>query len=572
MEINKIKEICGPIPSNYEPTQPTSDNYVFEVDPSFTSINLFDFLGNGATVNSFEECAHYVNGGWEPFKTTIFDIGLVVLYVAIGLFGIYKIYKTGIYKYLKPSFLSEKVKKLFNSKNFLKELRNLIQKKWISRIIYSSYFLLQSYFLFDYIRTKSVRIPRFIDEYLTLTSNFNFFTNLNFTAGEFIGGNYTVNLTSGPISAIGSVIGWSVTNKLIIARLSNFLWIYLLQLIFAFILVKLYKKDFSFIFFITGLSIILVPWWQGSLYSLGELPSVIIFLNAIFLFPKLRKLSIILFSISIFYGKLLNLVPFAGFYLAVIFYERKIKYIVKDFILFLIPLSSWLLLANSRYEKGNAIQYLKDQYYFIINHQSSGAVTGNNGFLDEFINLLMASEFSSWNTIDKTRLLIVPVIFLSILFKNRENINQFFGNITIPLISSSVFIYLWFWVLNSTKWMRHTQHYMVVVIFVTIYLINFDIVKSKIDLAILISILALFIENNKYLILVLAVVSIFTIYNLNEKLLYKTIKVFLILIIFVDISLPYFEKDTFGNLHHIIEDCKVELISEECKSAYLNEN
>ncbi len=113
---------------------------------------------------------------------------------------------------------------------------------------------------------------------------------------------------------------------------------------------------------------------------------------------------------------------------------------------------------------------------------------------------------------------------------------------------------------------------MVVVIFVTIYLINFDIVKSKIDLAILISILALFIENNKYLILVLAVVSIFTIYNLNEKLLYKTIKVFLILIIFVDISLPYFEKDTFGNLHHIIEDCKVELISEECKSAYLNEN
>ncbi len=426
MEINKIKEICGPIPSNYEPTQPTSDNYVFEVDPSFTSINLFDFLGNGATVNSFEECAHYVNGGWEPFKTTIFDIGLLVLYVAMGLFGIYKIYKTGIYKYLKPSFLSEKVKKLFNSKNFLKELRNLIQKKWISRIIYSSYFLLQSYFLFDYIRTKSVRIPRFIDEYLTLTSNFNFFTNLNFTAGEFIGGNYTVNLTSGPISAIGSVIGWSVTNKLIIARLSNFLWIYLLQLIFAFILVKLYKKDFSFIFFITGLSIILVPWWQGSLYSLGELPSVIIFLNAIFLFPKLRKLSIILFSISIFYGKLLNLVPFAGFYLAVIFYERKIKYIVKDFILFLIPLSSWLLLANSRYEKGNAIQYLKDQYYFIINHQSSGAVTGNNGFLDEFINLLMASEFSSWNTIDKTRLLIVPVIFLSILFKNRENINQFF--------------------------------------------------------------------------------------------------------------------------------------------------
>ena len=63
---NKIIEICGPTPPNYIKTNPDSNQYIFENDPSFAPINLYDFFGNGATVNSFSECAHYVNGGWAP--------------------------------------------------------------------------------------------------------------------------------------------------------------------------------------------------------------------------------------------------------------------------------------------------------------------------------------------------------------------------------------------------------------------------------------------------------------------------------------------------------------------------
>ena len=79
---------------------------------------------------------------------------------------------------------------------------------------------IQNYFIFDYVRTKSSRIPRFIDEYISLNSNLNFYKYLDFNAGEVFGGSYSTLLTSGPISAIGGVIGWTFTSKLTIFNCS----------------------------------------------------------------------------------------------------------------------------------------------------------------------------------------------------------------------------------------------------------------------------------------------------------------------------------------------------------------
>ena len=73
MENTKVKEFCGPQPSNFVSANPTDNNFIFENDPSFPALNLYDFFGRGATVNSYQECAYYVHEGWEPFKTTIFD-------------------------------------------------------------------------------------------------------------------------------------------------------------------------------------------------------------------------------------------------------------------------------------------------------------------------------------------------------------------------------------------------------------------------------------------------------------------------------------------------------------------
>ena len=128
----------------------------------------------------------------------------------IGLFSLYKL--------IRIKFHNKLISK---SKIVINKLKIIILVKKITFWNFSS-FPYPELFLFDYIRTKSVRLPPFIDEYISITANLNFFKNLSFIYYKFLGGNYNVNLTSGPISAVGSVIAWNITDKLIISRISNF--------------------------------------------------------------------------------------------------------------------------------------------------------------------------------------------------------------------------------------------------------------------------------------------------------------------------------------------------------------
>ena len=88
-------------------------------------------------------------------------------------------------------------------------------------------------------------------------------------------------------------------------------------------------------------------------YSIGEMASLVLFTNAIFLFSNARYISIFLFSLSIIFGKLLNLVPFTGFYIVVLLSEKNYKKVLSDFAIFCIPLATWLSLVNTRYVNGN---------------------------------------------------------------------------------------------------------------------------------------------------------------------------------------------------------------------------
>tara|TARA_Y100001970_G_scaffold39747_1_gene48980 strand:+ start:2163 stop:2474 length:312 start_codon:yes stop_codon:yes gene_type:complete len=66
MEINqKIIEQCGIKPTNVELIIVGNDpNFVFANDPNFQTVVLYDIEGNVINVNSWLECANYVNGGW----------------------------------------------------------------------------------------------------------------------------------------------------------------------------------------------------------------------------------------------------------------------------------------------------------------------------------------------------------------------------------------------------------------------------------------------------------------------------------------------------------------------------
>ena len=61
----EIERICGL--SDYIPDFEAignNPNFVFTNDPNYSVVQLFDSNGSVINVNSWIECANYVNGGW----------------------------------------------------------------------------------------------------------------------------------------------------------------------------------------------------------------------------------------------------------------------------------------------------------------------------------------------------------------------------------------------------------------------------------------------------------------------------------------------------------------------------
>ena len=79
------------------------------------------------------------------------------------------------------------------------------------------------------------------------------------------------------------------------------------------------------------------------------------------------------------------LVPFVGFYIVILYRERNLQTLLKDLSVFLLTMFPWLALAHFKYENGNLLDYLNDQFYFITNHQTSGVQDNAGGFFENFI-------------------------------------------------------------------------------------------------------------------------------------------------------------------------------------------
>ena len=84
--IDYVSKFCGDTPPDFQKVDIQNDaNFVFENDPSFNSVQLFDIEGNSVFVNSFLECQHYVLGGWDyvPFQRHESDYHMFLLYFSL---------------------------------------------------------------------------------------------------------------------------------------------------------------------------------------------------------------------------------------------------------------------------------------------------------------------------------------------------------------------------------------------------------------------------------------------------------------------------------------------------------
>ena len=60
-------------------------NFVFENDPNFETVRLFDSGGNIVNVNSWIECANYINGGWTDYSSDFVNGEQYIFFVLCGL-------------------------------------------------------------------------------------------------------------------------------------------------------------------------------------------------------------------------------------------------------------------------------------------------------------------------------------------------------------------------------------------------------------------------------------------------------------------------------------------------------
>ena len=77
---------CGEVPEGFIQTEIINNpNYVFINDPNFKSLTLSDTDGNTVLVNSYEECQHYVKGGWVNLSIAQEELNSYnVLHVFLG--------------------------------------------------------------------------------------------------------------------------------------------------------------------------------------------------------------------------------------------------------------------------------------------------------------------------------------------------------------------------------------------------------------------------------------------------------------------------------------------------------
>ena len=63
---NNLQDICGDKPEGLSASEIVSDpNFIFENDPSYAVVQLWDKDSNSVFVNSYIECKHYFDGGWS---------------------------------------------------------------------------------------------------------------------------------------------------------------------------------------------------------------------------------------------------------------------------------------------------------------------------------------------------------------------------------------------------------------------------------------------------------------------------------------------------------------------------
>ena len=438
-----------------------------------------------------------------------------------------------------------------------------INKSWIANLLISIGLVLS----LQVVLNTSYTLKPWEDELISLTSSSNFFMNLIFLPSSSYG-NYSYALTSGILSAIGGVIGWNVSQSFVVARVANFLYVCLLQIIMVIFIFKDNKKfNTGIVFFFSFISILLVPWWFSTMYLIAEIVSKLVFVNALFIYDKNKKLSLFLMGSSVIFGKFLMIIP------SVLFLISKIELnsLKRSFInslFFITPFLFWYTLMYFKIGIEDFLYYLNNFFGTLVNREDSGVQSALNFSFNTIYENLQKSEVPQWTPASVIRAALTPIIFLFIYFKNRNLFFKEFGVSFTSVLFGIIGTYVWFWVLTPFKYIRQSTHFVLIVIFVSLYIFLFSSGISKFYKFLLLANISLFLSDLKIIIAFNLVIFLYFILNEKQKGIFnlEVVLIFFLIINLINMNLELREKDIYDLK---FSSCELDLFSSECVKEYL---
>lgn len=436
-------------------------------------------------------------------------------------------------------------------------------KSWIANLLISIGLVLS----LQVVLNTSYTLKPWEDELISLTSSSNFFMNLNFLPSSSYG-NYSYALTSGILSAIGGVIGWNVSQSFVVARVANFLYVCLLQIIMIIFIFKDNKKfNTGIVFFFSFISILLVPWWFSTMYLIAEIVSTLVFVNALFIYDKNKKLSLFLMGSSVIFGKFLMIIPSVLFLISKIELNNLKRSFINS-LFFITPFLCWYTLMYFKIGIEDFLYYLNNFFGTLVNREDSGVQSALNFSFNTIYENLQKSEVPQWTPASVIRAALTPIIFLFIYFKNRNLFFKEFGVSFTSVLFGIIGTYVWFWVLTPFKYIRQSTHFVLIVIFVSLYIFLFSSGISKFYKFLLLANISLFLSDIKIIIAFNLVTFLYFILNEKQKAIFnlEVVVIFFLIINLINMNLELREKDIYDLK---FSSCELDLFSSECVKEYL---
>ena len=415
--------------------------------------------------------------------------------------------------------------------------------------------------LFLVVLQTSIFLPTFVDEIVAIGSTVNLLTRFDFQAEPLLYGSYSTSLTTGPLSSLGGALGWVLSQDLRVSRVLNFYYVVLLTYIIFKSIIS--DKDVR-LFTLLSISLLLIPWWFGVLYSIGEIVSMFVLISGILYFNKNEKIAYFLLSLSIIFFKFSTILPlgvFLFFYIVMKISKREFK--ISNFLFFLIPIFIWGLMASIKLGFLDGFKYIFDMFFYHLFHEGSGL---DNFKLANVINLAKSTEVATWSYASLVRIFFVPLLFNFFLIKNRKLLNEKYINLIYPLVYSNLFTYAWFWLSSPKKYIRYSQHFIVLVVFFSIYFLLSRLNISKFDNVILVLIISTFFSSE---ILILSFLTISLIFIYKNNTISSSLLIWFLILNSFNI---FFENNIKDTQELKFNECRKVILESDCLFKYLGKS